>query len=79
MAEPGSRLYVEQNNVEGVVVAGEIAVTSGPGAQYVTEFVLHSGAEVKLIEQRETWTRLAVPGSDLEGWVPAGAAAAVGR
>jgi tetratricopeptide (TPR) repeat protein len=74
----GSRLYVENNNVDGVIVAGEIAVTSGPGSQYVTEFTLHSGAEVRLIEQRENWTRLTIPDSELQGWVPAGAVAPVG-
>jgi len=74
----GSRLYVEHNNPEGVIVAGETAVTSGPGPQYVTEFSLHSGTEVKLVEQRENWVRLAVPASDLQGWVPANAVEEIG-
>jgi hypothetical protein len=73
----GSRLYVENSHSEGVIVADEIGVTSGPGSQYTTEFSLHSGAEVKLIEQRENWTRLAVPGSELQGWIPAGAVEAI--
>jgi len=74
----GSRLYVEHSNPEGVIVAGEIAVTSGPGSQYVTEFSLHSGTEVSLVEQRQNWVRLAVPDSDLQGWVPVNAVAEIG-
>jgi tetratricopeptide (TPR) repeat protein len=69
----GSALYLEQNRAEGVVVAAKVDVTSGPGAQYVTEFTLHSGAEVDLIEVRPNWVRLALPGGELEGWVPANA------
>ena len=52
-------------------------VTSGPGEQYVTEFTLHSGAEVRLIERRDYWVRLALPGGQLQGWVPAEAVEAV--
>jgi hypothetical protein len=67
----GSALYEEHNGSEGVIVAAEVGVTSGPGAQYVTEFTLHNGAEVNLVEARGNWVRLAVPGGELEGWVPA--------
>jgi hypothetical protein len=69
----GSALHLEQNRPEGVVIAAEVDVTSGPGAQYVTEFTLHSGAEVDLVEVRPNWVRLALPGGELEGWVPASA------
>lgn len=67
----GSALYVTDGQSEGVVVAAEVDVTSGPGAQYVTEFALHSGTEVELVEVRGNWARLALPGGELEGWVPA--------
>lgn len=69
----GSALYNEAARSEGVIVASEVDVTSGPGAQYVTEFTLHSGAEVTLVEARGNWVRLALPGASLEGWVPASA------
>jgi tetratricopeptide (TPR) repeat protein len=67
----GSSLYVDNRSSDGVIVASELDVTSGPGTQYVTEFTLHSGAEVSLIETQGNWVRLAFPGNDLEGWVPA--------
>ena len=66
----GSRVYLERTRPEAVVVIDEINVNSGPGSQYVTEFVLHSGAEVSLLEQRENWARLALPGGKAQGWVP---------
>lgn len=67
----GSSLYVDSTSSDGVIVAAEVNVTSGPGTQYVTEFTLHSGAEVSLIETQGSWVRLTLPGSELEGWVPA--------
>lgn len=74
----GSSLYTANDQPAGVVVASEVDVTSGPGSQYVTEFTLHSGAELNLVETRGSWVRLALPGGDLEGWVPADAVEAVG-
>ncbi len=67
----GSYLYVDNGQAEGVIVATEVDVTSGPGTQYVTEFTLHDGAEVRVVEARGSWVRLALPGGELEGWVPA--------
>lgn len=74
----GSSLYLEKDRSEGVIVAAEVDVTSGPGAQYVAEFTLHSGAEVQLVEVRGNWVRLALPGGALEGWVPASAVEPLG-
>jgi tetratricopeptide (TPR) repeat protein len=73
----GSYLYADSGLSTGVIVAAEVDVTSGPGLQYVTEFTLHDGAEVELVEVRENWVRLALPGDELEGWVPANAVEAV--
>jgi tetratricopeptide (TPR) repeat protein len=73
----GSSLYATDSQPEGVIVAAEVDISSGPGSQYVTEFTLHSGAEVDLVETRGNWVRLALPGDELEGWVPASAVASV--
>lgn len=73
----GSSLFVADSQSEGVIVAAEVDVSSGPGSQYVTEFALHSGAEVHLVETRGSWVRLALPGDELEGWVPVAAVEAV--
>ena len=53
-----------------VIVASEVGVMSGPGPQYAEEFILHSGAETELIEVRGNWSRIRVPATDLQGWIP---------
>jgi hypothetical protein len=73
----GSALTLDRNLAEGVIVADAVDVTSGPGRQYVAEFTLHGGAEVSLVETRGSWVRLALPGGELEGWVPADTVEAV--
>jgi tetratricopeptide (TPR) repeat protein len=68
----GIRLWDARREPPAVVVAPEIAVRSGPGEDYLTEFELHAGAQVRLIEQRGDWVRLVLPGG-LQGWAPASA------
>ena len=63
----------------GVVVAESVDVVSGPGPQYAEEFTLHSGAQVRLDDSRHGWVRVALPGGELQGWVPAHAIEKVGR
>ncbi len=66
-----NRLYKERQYPPAVIVAVEIDATSGPGGadQYLVEFNLHTGAEVRLLESRPDWRRITLPG-DLQGWVP---------
>jgi tetratricopeptide (TPR) repeat protein len=68
-----SRTYRESSSPQAVIVADEVDVTSGPGnaEQYVVEFNLHSGAEVRITDNRPGWRRVALPGADFQGWVPA--------
>jgi tetratricopeptide (TPR) repeat protein len=66
----GIRLWDTRREPPAVVVAPEVAVRSGPGEDYLTEFELHAGAEVRLMEQRGDWVRLVLPGG-LQGWAPA--------
>lgn len=55
-----------------VVVATSVEVRSGPGEDYLVEFSLHAGAEVRVLDERHDWVRIALPG-DLQGWVLGGA------
>lgn len=55
---------------EAVVLAREVAGRTGPGDDFVIEFRLHEGTTVRLRERRGDWARVAVAGTDLEGWVP---------
>lgn len=66
----GIRL-VDAQQPHAVVVASSIEVRSGPGTDYLIEFSLHTGAEVRVLERRSAWVRIALPGN-LQGWVPDG-------
>jgi len=67
-----NRLYSEWQYPPAVIVASEVEITSGPGdaTQYLVEFTLHDGTEVRLLESRPDWRRITLPG-DLQGWVRA--------
>ena len=56
---------------QGVIQAESVAIHSGPGESYVTEFQLHAGAEIQVIESRSDWLRIQAPGN-LQGWAPTG-------
>ena len=66
----GGILYNEKARSPSIVVASEIKVVSGPGEQYNTEFTLHQGAPVSLLEIRGNWARIALPGDQIQGWTP---------
>ena len=74
-----SMLYANPNDDSAVVVESTVNVVSGPGEQYETEFTLHSGAQVRLVDSRQGWVRIALPGDDLQGWAPSNAVEAVRR
>lgn len=73
-----NRSYGEQRYPPAVVVAPQVDVTSGPGGadQYLVEFELHSGAEVRLVESRPGWQRITLS-DNLQGWVAEEAVEAV--
>ena len=74
-----SMLYVNPYDHTGVVTAEAVDVVSGPGPQYAREFTLHSGAEVRLVDTRQGWLRVSLPGGELQGWAPSHAIEAVRR
>jgi uncharacterized protein YgiM (DUF1202 family) len=59
-----------------VIVADEVSLHSGAGHDYLTEFSLHAGTQVRIIERRETWVRVALPDGP-QGWAPGDAVAAL--
>jgi tetratricopeptide (TPR) repeat protein len=66
------RLSSERARVEAVVMVPEVAVRTGPGEDFLLEFRLHEGTTVSVEERRGEWARVALKGTDLEGWMPAG-------
>ena len=74
-----SMLFSNPYENTGVVTARTVEVLSGPGPQYGEEFALHSGAQVRLVNSRHGWLQVALPGAELQGWLPAHAIESVGR
>ena len=69
----GSRMMAQHQQPEAVVVVGQVAVAAGPGEQYTTELTLPNGLEVDVLEMRGNWSQLAVPHTEIQGWVPVNA------
>ncbi len=74
-----SMLYSNPYENTAVVTARTVEVSSGPGPQYGEEFALHSGAQVRLVDSRHGWLQVALPGGELQGWLPSHAIEPVGR
>jgi tetratricopeptide (TPR) repeat protein len=51
-----------------VILPQEVDVHSGTGASSVVRFKLHAGCEVRLIERRDGWLRIALPDGE-QGWI----------
>jgi hypothetical protein len=66
----GGRVYAESTSPPGIVVVESVDVVSNPGEGGITQFTLHSGAKVLLLETRGQWARLSLPGDQIQGWVP---------
>jgi tetratricopeptide (TPR) repeat protein len=66
----GSRIYAENNHPIAIVTAESVEVLSNPGEGSVTQFTLHNGAQVIVLETRGQWVRLSLPGDQFQGWVP---------
>lgn len=72
-------LYIESNHPAAIVMADNVDVHSGPNTQFLVEFSLHQGTEVRLLERRDGWARLTLPGNQLQGWVTASDVAVIGE
>lgn len=69
----GYRVHRDAAVREAVITSAEVPVRTGPGDDFVLEFKLHEGTKVRMREARDEWVRVSVEGTDLEGWLPAGA------
>ena len=74
-----SMLYANPYGNTGVVIAEAVEVASGPGPQYATEFTLHSGAQVRVVDSRKGWVMVELPGGELKGWLASLGVEAVAR
>lgn len=69
-ASMASRAFIQQTQPAGVVVSPTVAVSNGPGAEFVTDFNLNGGTTVNVSETQGSWIRLATPAGAGENWVP---------
>ena len=69
----GTKIY----RLHAIIVVRETGARTGPGEEFVLEFRLHEGTKVRLSEERGSWTRVAVSGTDLMGWLPSEAIKAI--
>jgi tetratricopeptide (TPR) repeat protein len=53
-----------------VITSLEVEARSGTGVADVVRFKLHTGTEVRLLERRPDWLRIALPDGN-QGWIPA--------
>ena len=74
-----STLYANPYDNTGVVIVDAVEVLNGPGWQYSEEFIIHSGAQVRMNDSRHGWVEVSLPGGELEGWVTTHAIEAVGQ
>ena len=65
----GNQVWAQYGRTPGVIVAKSVGVHSGPGIDYLLEFSLHAGTEVQILDDRDDWVRIVLPGN-LQGWMP---------
>jgi len=54
---------------QGFVVAAAAEVRSGPGEEYTAGFTVPEGRRALLLNSRNGWVEIGVPGQGLKGWV----------
>jgi len=73
----GNRVYAEKTHPVAVVTAESVDVHSDPDESGLTQFTLHSGVQVILLDTRGRWAQLALLGEQFQGWIPVEAVEAI--
>jgi tetratricopeptide (TPR) repeat protein len=53
----------------GVLIASQVEVKSGPGEDYILQFTGHEGLEFQINGEAEGWYRISLP-NGVKGWIP---------
>lgn len=64
-----SKIYDENLVKQAVIISREVGVRSGPKEDYLLQFTLHEGTEVRIVEERDLWYEISIS-EDLKGWLP---------
>ena len=65
-----SRVYLQTQQVEAIIIAEQTRAHSGPDADQTEVFTVHEGTKVRVVRQEGRWflVRLA---NGIGGWLPA--------
>jgi tetratricopeptide (TPR) repeat protein len=63
-----TRLYVDTQQAEAVILVDASQIMTGPGEDYLPLYILYEGAELRILEEREGWYRFALADGRL-GWI----------
>jgi tetratricopeptide (TPR) repeat protein len=74
----GTRLYVETQEHEAVVLVDAAQIMSGPAEDYLPLYVLYEAAELRILEERDGWLRF-ILADGRSGWIAAGDVGIVGQ
>jgi tetratricopeptide (TPR) repeat protein len=72
----GGRWLAEEGRRQGVVVADEVEVRSGPDTTFPVVFRVHDGLVLSVRDEREGWAQIGLGGAWV-GWVPRASVATV--
>jgi hypothetical protein len=64
----GSRLYLDNQNPEAVLISEAAQVMTGPSTDYLPLYILYEAAELRIVEQRDDWLRF-VLADGRSGWL----------
>lgn len=65
----GYRWHEQYGLERGVVTAAETVARTAPAEDAPEAFKIHAGLDLRIIEDRDRYTRIAIP-TGLEGWIP---------
>lgn len=70
---------IDAQQPPAIVVAEQVTLTAGPGAQYGGAIALRSGSEVSVIDQHGEWVEVVadIASGNITGWLPTDAAATI--
>jgi len=60
-------LYERSATPEAIVMNDRLEIRSGPGNDFSTSFILHAGAEIKILRTRDNWAKILFPTAG-SGW-----------
>ncbi len=65
------KLYQYEYVSTAIVMRPALDVKTGPGEDFSTNFTLHEGTQVRVVQRQNGWSRIIMPGkASFTGWIP---------